>query len=285
MSAAVYGPYDQESLDLEYDMKRRCPHFAETFAHLESDNLRVVEDFDCRLDVPCGDSALQTLDIWPAKGGAPMLLFIHGGYWRAFDKAMFRYVVKQFVESGACVVLNNYDLCPEVTMDQIAEQNRQAFAWIWNHADDLGCDRSRFFVTGHSAGGHLTAILASTNWPARGMPEDSIRAAFPLSGLFDLEPLRLCYLNDDLRMSESDSHRNSPVHMIPDLAPPMVVAVGGGETDEFKRQSRLYTDACLDKGLTAQYLELDNHDHVFAALEYTNAQSPLTTSILTAFDA
>ncbi len=122
MSAAVYGPYDQESLDLEYDMKRRCPHFAETFAHLESDNLRVVEDFDCRLDVPFGDSALQTLDIWPAKGGAPMLLFIHGGYWRAFDKAMFRYVVKQFVESGACVVLNNYDLCPEVTMDQIAER-------------------------------------------------------------------------------------------------------------------------------------------------------------------
>ena len=150
-------------------MRIRCPHFAETFARLETDCARVVERFDCRLDVPFGESALERLDIWPGGGSSPILLFIHGGYWRAFDKSMFRFVAERFVEAGACVVLNNYDLCPNVTMDTITEQNRRALAWIWGHAADIGGDRARIHVTGHSAGGHLTAMLLATDWSGYGL--------------------------------------------------------------------------------------------------------------------
>ena len=222
MSDLVYGAYDQETLDLEYDMRRRCPHFAETFAALEPDNERVVKKFNCQLDVPFGDTALQTLDIWPGDGGAPMIMFIHGGYWKAFDKSMFRFVGERFLEAGACVVLNNYDLCPSVTMDVIIDQNRRALKWIWDHSKDLGCDRDRFFVTGHSAGGHLSAILASTDWTAQGLVQNPIKKAFPVSGLFDLEPLRLSYLNADLQLSEEDCRQASPIHLIPPKSTPDV---------------------------------------------------------------
>ena len=240
MADIVYGGYDQEELDLEYDMRRRCPHFAETFAAMDVHNARVVANFECQLDVAFGDKPGEKLDLWPGRGGSPILLFIHGGYWRAFDKEMFRFVAERFVEAGAAVVLNNYDLCPNVTMDEITRQNRAALAWIYKNAAPFGGDAGRIHVTGHSAGGHLTAMLMATEWEEYGLPFDVVNGAVPVSGLFDLEPLRLAYLNDDLRMDEAMTRRNSPIHHLPKWMPPTTVAVGGGETDEFRRQSRIY---------------------------------------------
>ena len=275
----VYGKYDQQSLDLEYDMRIRCPHFAETFAKLEADCARVVERLECRLDVPFGESALERLDIWPGGGDSPILLFIHGGYWRAFDKSMFRFVAERFVEAGACVVLNNYDLCPHVTMDTITEQNRKALAWIWRNAAEIGGDPGRIHVAGHSAGGHLTAMLLATDWAGYGLPPAPIRNACALSGLFDLEPLRRSYLNADLGMDEETTRRNSPIHHIPDSAPELIVAVGGGETDEFRRQSRSFADAWCARGLEGEYLEVLDLDHVNVSAEYQRLESPLTREL------
>lgn len=277
MAGTVYGGYSQEELDLEYDMRRRCPHFAETFAAMEGHNTRTVERFECQIDVPFGTSAGEKLDIWPGRGGSPILLFIHGGYWRAFDKKMFRFIAERFVEAGAAVVLNNYDLCPNVTMDEITRQNRAALAWIWKNASSFGGDPGRIHVTGHSAGGHLTAMLMATDWSEWGLPFDVVNGAVPLSGLFDLEPLRRSYLNADLRMDEAETQRNSPIHHIPDHMPPTVVAVGGGETDEFRRQSRIYADACRAKGFPVSYLEVGDFDHVNVAGDYRNRLSPLTS--------
>ena len=94
------------------------------------------------------------------------------------------------------------------------------------------------------------------------MPCNIVKSAVPLSGLFDLEPLRLSYLNSDLRMDEETVYRNSPVHNLPRRMPPTVIAVGGGETDEFLRQSRIYVDACRERGFPVSYLEIGNLDHV-----------------------
>lgn len=275
MGSAVYGTYGQEELDLEYDMRRRCPHFAETFAAMDVHNARTLNRFETRLDVPFGESAGEKLDIWPGRGGSPVLLFIHGGYWRAFDKEMFRFVAERFAEAGAAVVLNNYDLCPNVTMTEIIRQNRAAMAWIYKNAGSFGGDPGRIHVTGHSAGGHLTAMLMSTDWAEWGLPFDVVNGAVPLSGLFDLEPLRLSYLNADLKMDEDETRRCSPIHHLPDWMPPTVVAVGGGETDEFRRQSRIYTDACRKKGFPVSYLEVADVDHVNVAGEYRDKLSPL----------
>ncbi len=280
----VYGEYDQETLDLEYDMRRRCPHFVETFAQMEVHNDRVVKNFECSLDVAFGDQPGEKLDIWPGRGNSPLLLFIHGGYWKAFDKDMFRFIAERFVEAGAAVVLNNYDLCPNVTMDEITRQNRAAFAWIYKNARSIGADPNRIHVTGHSAGGHLTAMLLATNWDEWGVSPSPINGAVPVSGLFDLEPLRVSYLNEDLKMSKEESGRNSPIHSIPKQMPPIVVAVGGGETDEFRRQSRIYVDACRANNIECSYLEVGNFDHVYLAGEYRNKMSPLTAALFAQMD-
>lgn len=279
MPEVVYGNYSLEELDLEYDMRRRCPHFAETFAALEVHNDRMITNFECSLDVEFGKKPGEKLDIWPGRGNSPILLFIHGGYWKAFDKNMFRFIAERFVEAGCCVVLNNYDLCPDVTMDEITRQNQEALAWIYRNARAIGGDSGRIHVTGHSAGGHLTGMLMATKWEKFGLPYDVVNGAVPLSGLFDLEPLRVSYLNADLHMDEETSRRNSPIHHIPDWMPPTVVAVGGGETDEFRRQSRIYTDACRRKGFPVSYLEVDDCDHVNVAGEYRNRLSPLTAAL------
>jgi arylformamidase len=279
MKAPVYGAYSQEELDLQYDMRRRCPHFAETFAAMEVHNQRALSRFECRVDVAFDDRPGERLDIWPGRGGSPILLFIHGGYWRAFDKKMFSFVAERFVEAGACVVLNNYDLCPGVTMDEITRQNRAGLAWIYRNAAAIGGDPGRIHVTGHSAGGHLTAMLLATAWEEYGLPVDVINGAVPVSGLFDLEPLRLSYLNADLRMGVEEARRNSPIHHLPKWMPPTVVAVGGGETDEFRRQSMIYAEACRSAGFSVSYLEVGSFDHVHLAGEYRNRLSPLTAAL------
>ena len=277
MSDLIYKNYNQEELDLEYDMRRRCPHFAETLASMVPHTKRAISNFECKIDVEFGEKSGEKLDIWPGRGGSPILLFIHGGYWKAYDKNMFSFVAERFVEAGACVILNNYDLCPSVTMDEIIQQNRAALAWIYTNANNIGGDPGRIHVTGHSAGGHLTAIMLATNWEQYGLPFDLINGAVPLSGLFDLEPIRLSYLNAELHMDKDESHRNSPIHNIPKWMPPTVVAVGGGETDEFRRQSRIYTDACRDAGFDVSYLEVGQYDHVSVPGEYRNKLSPLTS--------
>jgi len=279
MAVTIYGNYSQKELDLEYDMRQRCPHFTETFAEMEVHNTRTVTNFECRLDVAFGHKPGEKLDIWPGRGGSPIMLFIHGGYWRAFDKDMFRFVVERFVEAGAAVVLNNYDLCPDVTMDEITRQNRAALAWIYHNAASFGGDPGRIHVTGHSAGGHLTAMLMATDWAPYGLPSDVVNGAVPVSGLYDLEPLRVSYLNQYLNMDEAESRRNSPIHHLPKWMPPTVVAVGGGETDEFRRQSRIYTDACRAAGFDVSYLEVGNFDHVNLAGAYRNRLSPLTAAL------
>ena len=281
MTKKVYMEYTQEELDLEYDMRRRCPHFAETFKNLEPYNERMRNNFVCKLDVHFGDRKLQTLDIWQGRGGSPILLFIHGGYWKAFDKNMFQFVAERFVEKGVCVVLNNYDLCPSVTMSEIVSQNRNALKWVYDNAAQIGGDPGRIHVTGHSAGGHLTGMLMATNWTDYNLPYDIINGTVPISGLFDLEPLRVSYLNADLYMSPEESMLNSPIHNVPSWMPPTVVAVGGGETNEFKRQSRIYTDKCREKGFEVSYLEVGNHDHVNVVGELRNLRSPLTATLFT----
>ena len=280
MKKVVYSNYSQEELDLEYDMRRRCPHFAETFESLEPLNLRMRNNYECMLDVEFGNTDLQKLDIWKGKGGSPILLFIHGGYWKAFDKNMFQFIAERFVEKGACVVLNNYDLCPTVTMREIISQNRSALKWIYQNAKKIGGDPGRIHVTGHSAGGHLTAMLMATNWKQYDLPFDVINGAVPISGLFDLEPLRISYLNADLHMTKEECVDVSPVHNLPKFMPPTVVAVGGGETDEFRRQSRIYTDKCREHGFDVSYLEVENHDHVNVVGELRNLNSPLTSALL-----
>ena len=244
--AAVWLDYDQAGLDAQYDLRPRVPDAAHHIGFRESESARVRAARPCRLDVAYGPAAGERLDVFPAAAappaGAPALVFIHGGYWRSSDKNDASYVAPAFADAGITVVTLNYDLAPKVTMDEIVRQNRAGLAWLWRNAATLGIDRGRLFVSGHSAGGHLTAMMMATDWPAfaPGLPADLIAGACALSGIYELEPIRLSFLNADIRLDRDGAARNSPVRLRPAARAPLLLSVGALETAEYHRQQATF---------------------------------------------
>jgi arylformamidase len=196
-----------------------------------------------RLDLRYGDMPGETLDLFPArKGDGTCLMFIHGGYWRALDKKDFSFLAPAWVDAGVSLAVVNYDLSPKVSMETIVQQMLRASRWLWLHAEDHGMDQDRLYVSGHSAGGHLTAMMMCAQWPtfdAR-LPKDLWKGGLAVSGLYDLAPLmQVGFLQQDLRLDESSATKLSPAYMSPATRAPVMTCVGGNESGEFLRQNRL----------------------------------------------
>jgi arylformamidase len=231
--------------DAQYNNRARVPNHAEVLARWAQASVPARDGLIHRLDVPYGAAAAERLDLFPARSpGSPVLVFIHGGYWRALDKADHSFVAPAFVEAGAAVVVPNYALCPAVTIEQIALQTAQALAWVWRNAAEFGGDPSRIAVVGHSAGGHLAAMMLSCRWKDLGddLPQRLVSGAMALSGVFDLEPVRLApFLKNDLQLTPASVRRLSPA-FFPRPRGPLFALAGGDESEEFIRQTHLIRD-------------------------------------------
>lgn len=253
---AIYRDYDQAALDGQYFLRGRVADVQTYFERWARTSAETRGRFPCRLDIAYGPSPAETLDIFlpAASGPAPVHVFLHGGYWQALDKSDHSFVADGFVPQGAVVVVVNYALAPTVGIDEIVRQIRAALAWVWRNAADFGGDPGRIAVSGHSAGGHLAAMAACTDWPAfaAGLPADLVKGAVMIAGLYDLEPIRLCYLNKVLGLTAAEVRRNSPLNL--DIAgrPRLVLCVGADETDEFHRQQQVYAAALIQKGFAPQ---------------------------------
>jgi acetyl esterase/lipase len=211
-----------------------------------------------RLDLRYGDDARHRLDVFPCgKPGAPTLAYIHGGYWQTNDKEPYAFLGEGLLAAGFNLALIEYTLAPAARMDQIVGEVRRAVAWLIDHAKELGGDPDRVFMSGHSAGGHLTAIA---------MTEVRLAGGIAISGIYDLEPIRLNYLNEKLGLDVAETERNSPMRHLPTHAAPLVVTVGLGELPELVRQSEEYAAARQRHGLPGGYLPVPKHDH-FSILE------------------
>ena len=232
-------------LEAQYNNRARVPGSEQTLSRWAQASALARSRMNCELDLAYGDGPGQTLDVFPSpEPGAPVLVFIHGGWWRALDKADHSFVAPAFVQAGAMVVMPNYALCPTVTIEEIALQTARALAWVWRHASRYGGDRSKIHVIGHSAGGHLAAMLLCCQWKTvqRDLPQHLLAGAMSISGLFDLEPIRQTpSVQADLQLTPAAVRRLSPADFPAPLRP-LAALVGSDESEEFLRQNQLIRD-------------------------------------------
>jgi arylformamidase len=235
-----------------YNNRALVPDFAAHFAHWRQASSQAREQRPCVLDVAYGEGPNETLDIFPAqRPNAPVVVFIHGGYWRSLDKADHSFVAPALLDMGACVVVLNYALCPgtegePVTVPDIAVQCARAMAWVWRHIGSYGGRQGDISVMGHSAGGHLAAMLLACRWKDLGddLPEDLTRKALSVSGLFDLAPVRKTpFVQGDLRLSAAHVRMASPAAWKAPRGRVLYSVVGGDESPEFLRHNRLIRQA------------------------------------------
>lgn len=239
-------------LEAQYDNRRRVAGSDGILARWGQASALVRRQANCRLGLRYGGDAGQLLDVFMpdpayAKGFAPVLVLLPGGLWRTQDVLDCAFLAASFADEGALVVQPQHDLCPGVRIEHIATQLTEAVAWVWRHAADYGGDPGRIVLLGHSAGGHLAAMLSCCDWKRVGadLPRRLVQGAMSVSGLQDLAPLaRLPGLQADLRLDAASVRRLSPVHFPPPPAPQVLFAiVGADESEELRRQTRAIRDA------------------------------------------
>jgi arylformamidase len=253
----------QEEIDQEYNPRFIVENTDELIKSYFTESQRVLREYSNRSAVAYGPTLSETLDIFPAeKLCSPIHIFFHGGYWHSLTSRDFAFVAEGLVRNGITAVLVNYALCPSVSIDEIVRQSRAAAAWTYRNAEDFGGNPEQITVSGHSAGGHLTGMLLSTDWEKNyGLPPNLIKGFLPVSGLFDLKPFPFSWLQPKLLLSSEQVLRNSPVFLKPVYSSHVMVAVGADESHEFQRQSKNYTIFLQKHGVPAEYLSMPGKNH------------------------
>jgi arylformamidase len=242
---------------------------------------------DSHFDVRYGSGAKQTVDILkgPSNGqAAPVVLFIHGGYWRALDKDDHTHLAPPFVDAGAVFLNINYDLCPDVTVSTIANEIRAGLIWAAQHADDYGGDPNRIFLYGHSAGAHLAGMMMTETFPPDALLPEQIRGMFAISGIYEPEIARMLAVNEEIGLDATEAARNNVLQRTPHHAWPTLVAAGGAEPAGWVEQSRAFEARLRDHDIPVEFVTAEDCNH-FSFLEILSDSShPLVVKMLQRLD-
>lgn len=234
---------DSDSIDEElergYNVRAPRTDYDEVVQHWTTRSESFRAGAGGRLDVAYGPAERHRLDIFSAGAGAPVLVYLHGGYWQRGDKSIYSFVAEPFLRTNVSFVLLNYTLCPQTSVPDITDEVRSALAWLHRNGSRFDLDPDRINVTGHSAGGHLTAMMLATDWNGCGddLPGDLVKSGIPISGLYDLEPLRRTSINHAAQIDDAAARDCSPLLGKPRAGAPVLVVVGGTETDAFHAQA------------------------------------------------
>ena len=276
-----------EEVERGYNNRAAVPDHPRWLAHYPEVSAQARAALSPKVDLRYGSGPKETLDLFvPAGGANGTFVFWHGGYWRALDKSDFSFVAQPFVAHGHAVAVVNYDLCPDVSIASIVDQSRRAMQWIVREGAVHGADPSQLVVGGHSAGGHIAAMLYTTDWTAHGLARDPIAGGISLSGVHDLAPMVQFSFNCDLQLDDAEAARLSPTNLQPRSRAPLVLAAGADETSEFIRQTRLLWDAWPANrpvGISAPMLIRDRN-HFTVVVDFADAGSEITRATLALFD-
>ncbi|HXW28129.1 MAG TPA: alpha/beta hydrolase [Xanthobacteraceae bacterium] len=279
----AYRYYDAETLDRQYNARATVADISPFLQSYREQTAAARATLACHLGLRYGDTPPERLDVFPAAPAdrpSPVFVYLHGGYWRLLDAADSAFMAPAFTQGGICVVAVNYALAPDVGLDEIVRQCRAALAWVFHHIGEFGGDGARVHVGGSSAGAHLAAMLIAPGWQAPfGLPEDAVAGATLLSGLYDLEPMRMTHVNEWLALDAAAAHRNSPLFHLPARPLPLVFSYAPNETDEFKRQTEIYLAACHAVGCRCEFVAMPGTNHFDLVLTTADPASPLTAAI------
>lgn len=270
MGDIVYLDYDADTLFAEYNNRGKVPDFETFIADFEarSDRLR-ADAAHGRIDLTYGDGPRDRFDLFlPDVPNPPLHVFIHGGYWQWNDKESYAFLAKPFLDAGIGFANLEYTLCPAVDLAALVDQVRRGMAHLWTNGAALGFDRDRIQVSGHSAGGHLAGMVLTTDWPAfdGALPADIVKSAMPISGVFDLEPIRHTPIGDPLGLDATRAAALSPMFALPRTKAQTVVALDSHERREFHRQAEAFATHCRSHGTEARIASVHGGHH-FSVLE------------------
>lgn len=273
---------DHTNYDLLYNPRLTVPEFPQIVERWQRESEKARARLDCYLDVPYGTDESETMDIFRARGASKgLVMFIHGGYWRAFDKKDSSFVATALADAGITVAIPNYALCPRVTVRDIVMQMVQAGAWLYRNGGNFGAPSANLHVIGHSAGGHLAAMLLACLWPAyaRDLPRKPVMGTLAISGVYDLrEIVKVPTVNCDVKLTERSALVVSPAFLPPATDAPLYTAVGESENEGFHIQNALIAERWKRVHARSIVCRGDNH---FTALDrLTQADSELFKTAL-----
>lgn len=279
----IYKQYNQEALDAQYNTRLQVPGYADYLDRWELLSRETEQNLPVKKDIPYGYLQRERLDIYPSlQPHSKTLIFIHGGYWQMLDKSMFQFIANGFHSYGITTVLITYPLAPEVSIDQIVLSCRSAIHWVYHNIFAFNGDPHQMYVAGHSAGGHLAAMLMATDWRLfeQGLPSNLLRGICAVSGLFNLVPIHLSYINKIVKMDMETAKSNSPVRLQPLNSCPFILAVGEAESAEFNDQSKELYTCWKNQGLNHQLLQLPGQNHYSIAEAIVDPRSSLHQGLL-----
>jgi len=276
-----YKGFRPDEMEYQYNPRESVPEYPELAKARATQAKKVRETAKSWLNLPYGNSPRERLDVYAAdQPGGPVLVYIHGGYWRSGSKEDNCNFVPTFTKRGATVVLVEYDLCPRVTVTDIVRQTRASIAWVGKNILRYSGDPSRIYLSGHSAGGHLTAMALAHDWTKDGLPQDFTKGAVVTSGVFDLDMVLKISVQEQVKLTPEAARLNSPFLNPPKVKCPLVVAVGSTEPKGWQQMSEEYFNYCKQQGMNAEYLVVNGANHYTMSEKLLDESNPLTQAMI-----
>jgi len=252
---------DTDCLDKHLNIGAAYPDLPQRLERWRADSAAVREQIEGRLDLPYGPGPRERLDYFPSSQAGANIVFIHGGSWRVLEKDTFSFIAAPLVRAGFNVAVINYPLAPSATLSEIVDSVRRAMLWLVSSPEGPRLASGRTAVVGHSAGGHLAAMLALTDWSMFGLTSAPFAAGCSIGGLYDIETVRHSFLNADLRLDSEGAALVSPLEHLRRIDIPYLLAIAEHESPEFQRQHREFAVRWREQGQAVDAVQLDGHDH------------------------